>query len=46
MSGFAVTVGRESSVADPYDDAPARMRGVKFEEFCVGGVNFCEARSD
>jgi hypothetical protein len=46
MSGFAVTVGRESCAAGTYDNACAHMGGVKFDEFCVGGVNFCEARSD
>ncbi len=46
MSGIAVTVGRESLVAGTYDDARAHMCRVKIDEFCVGGMNFCEARSD
>jgi hypothetical protein len=46
MSGFAVTVGPESLVASTYDDARAHMGRVRFDEFCVGGMNFCEARSD
>jgi hypothetical protein len=46
MSGIAVTVGRESCATGTYDDARAHMRRVKFDEFCVGGMNFCEARSD
>jgi hypothetical protein len=46
MSGIAVTVGRESLAVRTYDDARAHMGGVKFDEFCVGGMNFCGARSD
>jgi hypothetical protein len=46
MSGFAVTVGRESVAVGTYDDARAHMGRVMFDEICVGGMNFCEARSD
>jgi hypothetical protein len=46
VSGFAVTLGRESCATGTYDDAPAHMGRVISDEFCVGGVNFCEARSD
>jgi hypothetical protein len=46
MSGFAVTVGRESCATGTYDDAGAHMGKVKFDEYCVEGVNFCEGRSD
>jgi hypothetical protein len=45
MSDFAVTVGPESCAVGTYDNARAHMGRVKFDEFCVGGVNFCEARS-
>jgi hypothetical protein len=46
MSGFVVTVGRESCAEGTYANARAHMGRVKFDEFCVGGMNFCEARSD
>jgi hypothetical protein len=35
MSGFAVTVGRESCAIGTYDDARPHMGAVRLREFCV-----------